>query len=100
MDKYVVYAPHGRTNPPELEGYPAPTDGYLDHHGNFVKYDPARRELPESLPRQGQPPLLPYDKVSMHPHSTPTFLFFFFFLFGFFFLTSPLPPQFVTYVYL
>ncbi|KAI9511676.1 hypothetical protein F5148DRAFT_1146696 [Russula earlei] len=62
MDKYVVYAPHGRTNPPELDGYPPPTEGYMDHHGNFVKYDPTRKELPESLPRQGQPPLLPYDK--------------------------------------
>jgi hypothetical protein len=39
--------------------------------------------------------------VSVHPHSTPTFLFFFlYFFFWFFFLTSPLPPQFVTYVYL
>jgi hypothetical protein len=64
MDKYVVYAPQGRANPPELENYPAPTNGYLDHLGNFVKYDPTRKELPESLPRQGLPPLLPYDKVS------------------------------------
>ena len=64
MDKYVVYAPHNRANPPELEGYPAPTEGYKDHYGNFVKYDPSRRELPESLPRQGLPPVLPYEKVS------------------------------------
>jgi hypothetical protein len=62
MDKYVVYAPHDRANPPELEGYPSPTEGYKDHHGNFVQYDPSRRELPESLPRQGQPPQLPYEK--------------------------------------
>jgi len=62
LDKYVVYAPQGRTNPPDLERYPSPTEGYLDHLGTFIKYDPARRELPESLPRQGQPPLLPYDK--------------------------------------
>ena len=79
MDKYVVYAPHGRTNPPELEGYPAPTDGYRDHYGHVVNYDPTRKELPESLPRQGQPPLLPYDKVS-----SPT-TFFFFVIWGFFF---------------
>lgn len=72
MDKYVVYAPRGRTNPPELEGYPPPTDGYMDHYGHFVKYDPTLKELPESLPRQGQPPLLPYDKVS-----SPTYPFFF-----------------------
>ena len=65
MDKYVVYAPHNRANPPELEGYPLPTEGYKDHYGNFVKYDPSRRELPESLPRQGLPPQLPYDKVRL-----------------------------------
>ena len=70
MDKYVVYAPQGRANPPELENYPAPTNGYLDHHGNFVKYDPTRKELPESLPRQGLPPLLPYDKVSSSSSSS------------------------------
>jgi hypothetical protein len=66
LDKYIVYPPQGRAFPPDLEDYPAPTDGYLDHHGNFIKYEPAREELPESLPRQGQPPLLPYDKVSKH----------------------------------
>ena len=43
-----------RANPRELENYPAPTDGYVDHHGNFVKYDPTRKELPESLPRYKQ----------------------------------------------
>jgi hypothetical protein len=58
---YVVYAPQGRADPPELESYP--TKGYVDHFGNFIKYDPTRKELPESLPRQGQPPVLPYDKV-------------------------------------
>ena len=66
MDKYVVYAPHNRANPPELEGYPAPTEGYKDHYGNFIKYDPSRSELPESLPRQGLPPVFPYDKVGTH----------------------------------
>ncbi len=75
MDKYVVYAPHHRANPPELEGYPAPTEGYKDHYGNFVKYDPSLRELPESLPRQGLPPVLPYDKVG--PLSPPPLLIFF-----------------------
>jgi hypothetical protein len=64
MDDYVVYAPHNRANPPELEGYPLPTEGYEDHHGNFIRYDPSRKELPESLPWQGQPPLSPYDRVS------------------------------------
>jgi hypothetical protein len=33
MDKYIVYTPHRRANLSELEGYPAPTDGYLDYHG-------------------------------------------------------------------
>jgi hypothetical protein len=70
MDKYIVYAPHNRTNPPELEGYPLSTEGYKDHYGNFVKYDPSRRELPESLPLQGQQPVLPYDKVSAPPSFT------------------------------
>jgi len=83
MDKYVVYAPPGHTNPPDLKGYPSPTDGYMDHYGNFLKYDPTLRELPESLPRQGQPPQLPYDKVSSPHHR-----FFFFFKYPcFFFLT-------------
>ena len=63
-DKYVVYAPPDRANPPELERYPSPTEGYRDHFGNFIKYDAKRQELPESLPRQGNLPLLPYDKVS------------------------------------
>ncbi|KAI0264734.1 hypothetical protein BC834DRAFT_970664 [Gloeopeniophorella convolvens] len=62
VDHYVVYAPPARANPPELEGYPLPLEGYRDHHGRFVRYDAGRVELPESLPRQGQPPMLPYDK--------------------------------------
>jgi hypothetical protein len=66
MDKYVVRAPHGRTNPPDLVDYPVPTEGYMDHHGNFIKYDPTQKELPESLPRAGQPPRLSYDKVIKH----------------------------------
>jgi hypothetical protein len=93
MDKYVVYAPHNRANPPELEGYPSPTDGYKDHYGNFVKYDPTRCELPESLPRQGQPPSLPYEKVGLVPP----------FPRRYFFLTTYILCvllQFVTYVYL
>ncbi|KAF8271843.1 hypothetical protein EI94DRAFT_1719621 [Lactarius quietus] len=61
-DKYVVYAPPDRANPPELETYPQPTEGYLDHYGSFIKYDATRRELPESLPREGRPPIFPYDK--------------------------------------
>jgi hypothetical protein len=93
MDKYVVYAPHNRANPPELEGYPSPTEGYKDHYGHFVKYDPTRRELPESLPRQGLPPSLPYDKVS--PPLPPVVQLFF--SDDIFFCVL---QQFVTYVYL
>ena len=63
-DMYVVYAPPNRANPQELQSYPSPTEGYLDHHGTFIKYDATRRELPESLPREGRPPTFPYDKVS------------------------------------
>ena len=83
MDKYVVYAPPGHTNPPDLKGYPSPTDGYMDHYGNFLKYDPTRKELPESLPRQGQPPQLPYDKVS-----TARSTFFFYYVSVFFFFSD------------
>jgi len=94
MDKYVVYAPHNHANPPELEGYPAPTEGYKDHLGNFVKYDPSRCELPESLPRQGLPPVFPYDKVGTpSPPPSPAL----------FFLKKYISDdtlQFVTYVYL
>ena len=64
-DKYVVYAPPDRANPPELDKYPSATEGYLDHYGTFIKYDATRRELPESLPREGRPPIFPYEKVSV-----------------------------------
>jgi hypothetical protein len=63
-DMYVVYAPPAHANPRDLDKYPLPTEGYLDHFGTFVKYDAARRELPESLPREGRPPKFPYEKVS------------------------------------
>ena len=62
-DMYVVYAPPDRANPHELEKYPPPTEGYMDHYGTFIKYDATRRELPESLPREGRPPRFPYEKV-------------------------------------
>jgi hypothetical protein len=62
-NKYIVYAPRGRANMSDLENYPGPKEGYMDHHGNVIKYDPTWRELPESLPRQGQTPVLPCDKV-------------------------------------
>ena len=77
MDKYVVYAPHDRANPQELKGYPAPSEGFKDHFGNFVKYDPSLRELPESLPRQGLPPVLPYEKVGTRSPPLPPLLIYF-----------------------
>ncbi|KAI0064794.1 hypothetical protein BV25DRAFT_189242 [Artomyces pyxidatus] len=61
-DMYVVYAPQDRANPPELANYPAATEGYRDHTGAFLRYEPTRPELAESLPRQGRPPKLPYEK--------------------------------------
>ncbi|KAH9174702.1 hypothetical protein EDB89DRAFT_463766 [Lactarius sanguifluus] len=61
-DQYVVYAPPKHANPRDLGDYPLPTEGYRDHYGNFIKYDATRRELPESLPREGRPPSLPYDR--------------------------------------
>jgi len=64
VDKHVVYAPLDRANPRDLENYPLPAEGYKDHHGTFNKYDAAHKELPESLPLEGQPPKLPYEKVS------------------------------------
>jgi len=70
-DKYVVYAPPSHANPRELGDYPLPTEGYRDHYGHLIKYDAARRELPESLPREGRPPKFPYDKVSLLLSSTP-----------------------------
>jgi len=43
----------------------------MDYHGDFVNYDPARRELPESLTLQWQPPLLPYEMVRIDPFILP-----------------------------
>ena len=64
MDRYVVYAPHNRVNPQELKSYPAPTEGFKDHLGNFVKYDPLWKELHESRPWNGLLAVSPYAKVS------------------------------------
>lgn len=62
-DLQVVYAPAHRVNPPDLQMYPSPTEGYLDHQGVFLQYDPNRPELKDSLPRHGRPAMRPYDSV-------------------------------------
>lgn len=60
----IVYAPPDRASPPDLTGYPGENEGYMDEHGNFVAWR-ERPELKESLPRHGQPPISPYDSVSV-----------------------------------
>jgi hypothetical protein len=62
---HVVYAPPEKAYPRELQGYPAETEGFRDHLGTFVPYNPDRPELPESLPRHGKPPMQPYSIVSL-----------------------------------
>ncbi|RPD65662.1 hypothetical protein L226DRAFT_594088 [Lentinus tigrinus ALCF2SS1-7] len=59
-ERFIVYAPHHLANPEELKNYPAPTEGFMDHHRHFVKYDPSVPELLDSLPLQGKSPVRPY----------------------------------------
>ncbi len=60
---YVVYAPYDQAFPPELQDYPDESQGYLDENG--LRANPNQRpELPDSIPRHGQPPLRPYHSVS------------------------------------
>ncbi|KAJ6610995.1 hypothetical protein B0H10DRAFT_2224460 [Mycena sp. CBHHK59/15] len=68
MDGFVVYAPADRAYPQELRDYPAETVGYRDHLGSEVGYLESRPELPESLPRFGQPPRMPYDKFVVYEY--------------------------------
>lgn len=58
-----MYAPPEKANPPELANYPGEFSGYQDEQGRFIKFE-VRRELPESLPRNGRPPEKPYESVS------------------------------------
>lgn len=60
---YIVYAPPDMAFPDELKGYPEDGKGYKDDFGMIAQYDPDRPELPESLPRHGQPPVHPYSEV-------------------------------------
>ncbi|KDQ60274.1 hypothetical protein JAAARDRAFT_191673 [Jaapia argillacea MUCL 33604] len=59
-DGFIVYAPPERANPSELSDYPSTLDGYRNHKGEFMRYDPARQELPESMTLRGEPPRIPY----------------------------------------
>lgn len=65
--QYIVYAPRDRANPSELAKYPRPLDGFRDHYGKVVKYEPSIQELPDSLPSHGEPPRRPYDSVRILP---------------------------------
>ena len=60
---YVVYAPHDQAYPPELQDYPDESQGFADENGQRLSLGP-RPELPESVPRHGQPPMRPYHSVS------------------------------------
>jgi len=59
----VVYAPRGGTYPSELSSYPDVREGYMNEAGEHMGYDPNREELAESLPRYGNPPECPYERV-------------------------------------
>ena len=61
---FIVYAPRAVANPEELAQYPSATEGFKNHRGEFIRYDPQVLELPESLPAHGEPPVRPYDSVS------------------------------------
>jgi hypothetical protein len=61
--QYIVYAPHAEANPEELAHYPSPTEGWMNHRGQTLRYDPTVTELPESLPARGEPPVRPYHHV-------------------------------------
>ncbi|KAJ7791949.1 hypothetical protein B0H14DRAFT_3094391 [Mycena olivaceomarginata] len=67
-DGFVVYAPADCAYPEELREYPAETVGYRDHLGTTIGYLPSRPELPESLPRFGQPPRQPYEKFVVYEY--------------------------------
>ncbi|KZT10392.1 uncharacterized protein LAESUDRAFT_711585 [Laetiporus sulphureus 93-53] len=60
--QYIVYAPQQLANPHDLSRYPQATQGFMDHRGRTVKYDPRIPELPASLPLHGEPPARPYEE--------------------------------------
>jgi len=59
---YIVYAPPDKAHPEELKDYPEDGVGYENGFGHIGLFDPKRPELPESLPRHGQPPERPYSE--------------------------------------
>ncbi|KAJ7269906.1 hypothetical protein C8J57DRAFT_1323912, partial [Mycena rebaudengoi] len=61
LNGFIVYAPADRAYPAELRYYPHEMVGYRDHTGATIGYLESRLELPESLPRFGQPPRRPYE---------------------------------------
>ena len=61
--QFIVYAPRNLANPEELSHYPSPTEGWMNHRGHTLRYDPSVHELPESLPSHGEPPVKPYEHV-------------------------------------
>ena len=63
-ERFIVYAPPPLANPEELKQYPSPTDGWLGHRGDFIKYDPKVPELLDSLPVHGAAAKRPYQYVS------------------------------------
>jgi len=48
--------------PEELSTYPFENVGYQDHNGQSIAYV-RRPELPQSLPKYGNPPECPYESV-------------------------------------
>ncbi|KAF4616335.1 hypothetical protein D9613_008632 [Agrocybe pediades] len=59
-DGYIVYAPVERAYPQDLQNHPKEQDGYENHERLFTAYV-QRPELPQSLPKHGQPPECPYE---------------------------------------
>jgi hypothetical protein len=44
-DKQIVYVPNSDANPAELRRYPKPIEGFRNHLGIFLPYDPSWPEL-------------------------------------------------------
>lgn len=64
-DYKIVYAPSQFANPPDLAGHPAAGEGWMDHHGQYVRASSRFTELEDSMPRHGREPRRPYESVSV-----------------------------------
>jgi hypothetical protein len=64
---FIVYAPPSKANPDELRNYPTENEGFRDHLGTFSELR-SWPELPESLPRHGQPPVRPYESFIVYEY--------------------------------